>query len=224
MNPDQSDDNVVQEPSVEVPETPQQASASSEDELPQEESEEEQERPSEEPLEPEESEESEDDSSKSQTVPDEKNLVSWTAHEYIHIEKSGRWYLLFFVAVLALIALSTFVFQSYTFSGLIVVMAVALFIYTRRPPRVMQYTLSGDQGIYVGERLYHFNDFKAFGLIKDGEHHSIMLIPTKRFAPGLSVYFPEESGEKIVDILGVRLPMQPLKLDFIDLVIRQLRL
>jgi len=51
-----------------------------------------------------------------------------------------------------------------------------------------------------------------------------MLIPTKRFAPGVSVYFPDDAGEKIVDILGQRLPMEELKLDVIDIVVRKLRL
>ena len=103
-------------------------------------------------------------------------------------------------------------------------MAIALVVYIRRPPRDIQYTLSGQQGLYVGDRLYHLTDFKAFGLIRDGEHHSIMLIPIKRFAPGVSVYFPEEVGEQIVDILGQRLPMETLKLDPIDVLIRKLRL
>jgi hypothetical protein len=38
------------------------------------------------------------------------------------------------------------------------------------------------------------------------------------------VYFPDEVGERIVDVLGKRLPMQELKLDIIDLVVRKLRL
>jgi hypothetical protein len=150
--------------------------------------------------------------------------VHWTAHEYIHSEKNGLWYILFAIVVLGLIAIDIFVLKSYTFSALVVVMAIALIVYSRRAPREVQYALSGGQGLYVGERLYHFSDFKAFGLIKDGEHHSIMLIPTKRFALGLSVYFPEEAGEEIVDILGARLPMKPLKLDFMDVLIRRLRL
>jgi len=103
-------------------------------------------------------------------------------------------------------------------------MAASVIVYSRRPPRSIQYTLSGKQGLYIGERLYNLADFKAFGLIRDGEHHSIMLIPIKRFAPGVSVYFPEEAGEKIVDILGLRLPMEILKLDAIDIIVRKLRL
>jgi hypothetical protein len=72
--------------------------------------------------------------------------------------------------------------------------------------------------------LYHLTDFRAFGLIKDGDNHSIMLIPIKRFSPGVSVYFPEEAGEQIVDILGQRLPMEELKLDVVDIIVRKLRL
>lgn len=150
--------------------------------------------------------------------------VNWTASEYIHVEKNGVWYMLFAIVALGLIALDIFLIKSYTFSALVIVMAVAVVVYSRRPPRAIQYALSGKQGLYVGERLYHLSEFKEFGLIQDGEHHSLMLIPTKRFAPGISVYFPDEVGEKIVDILGARLPMKPLKLDLIDQIVRKLRL
>ncbi len=150
--------------------------------------------------------------------------VHWTANEYIHLEKNGWWFVLFTLVVFALIAIDLFVLKSYSFSVVVIVMAVAVIVYSRRPPRALDYTLSGAQGLYVGERLYHFNEFKSFGLIKDGDHHSIMLIPTKRFSPGVSVYFPEEVGEQIVDILGARLPMESLKLDIIDVVVRKLRL
>jgi hypothetical protein len=152
------------------------------------------------------------------------NPVTWTAQEYVHLDKSPVWFILFAIVVLGLIAVDVFLLKSWTFSALVVVMAVAVVIYVRRPPRTLTYALSGKQGLYVGEKLYHFDEFKAFGLIKDGEHNSIMLIPRKRFAPGVSVYFPEEAGEQIVDVLGQRLPMEDLKLDIIDVVVRKLRL
>lgn len=150
--------------------------------------------------------------------------VTWSAQEYVHLDKGGWWYVLFVLIALGLIAVDFFLLRSWTFSVLVVVMAIALIVYIRRPPRSLTYALSPKQGLYVGERLYHFDDFKAFGLIRDNEHFSIMLIPRKRFAPGVSVYFPEEAGEKIVDILGQRLPMENLKLDIIDVVVRKLRL
>lgn len=150
--------------------------------------------------------------------------VTWTAQEYVHIDKSPVWFISFVIVVLGLIAIDIFFLKSYTFSALVIVMAVAVVIYSRRPPRTLTYALSMKQGLYVGERLYHFDEFKAFGLIKDGEHNSIMMIPRKRFSPGVSVYFPENAGEQIVDILGQRLPMENLKLDVIDIIVRKLRL
>ncbi len=150
--------------------------------------------------------------------------VTWQAQEYVHPEKNGWWYVIFGLVVIALIAFDIFLMHVWTFSVLVVVMAVALIVYIRRPPRDITYALSPKHGLYIGEKLYHFEDFKAFGLIRDGEHYSIMLIPRKRFSPGVSVFFPDDAGEAIVDILGQRLPMQELKLDVLDLVVRKLRL
>lgn len=154
----------------------------------------------------------------------EDDPISWEAAEYIHLHKGAGWYILFFIVVLAFIAVDVFILKSITFSVLVVVMAVAVIIYSRRAPKGLHYTLSQKHGLYIGERLYSYDEFKAFGVIKDGEHHSIMLIPVKRFAPGVSVYFPEEIGEQIVDILGSRLPMEDLKLDAVDILVRKLRL
>jgi len=150
--------------------------------------------------------------------------ITWTAQEYIHLDRSPLWFVAFIFVVLALIAIDVFFLKSWTFSALVIVMAIALMIYIRRPPRTLTYALSPAQGLYVGERLYHFSEFKAFGLIKDDEHYSIMLIPRKRFSAGVSVYFPDDAGERIVDILGQQLPMETLKLDVVDVIVRKLRL
>lgn len=101
---------------------------------------------------------------------------------------------------------------------------MALIVYIRRPPKTLTYSLSPQQGLYVGERLYPFDDFKVFGLIQDGANFSIMLIPRKRFSTGVSVFFPQELGEQIVDILGQQLPMENIKLDVVDAIVRKLRL
>lgn len=164
--------------------------------------------------------------SKKQTRPTatDNEPVHWNAVEYINEEKNGLWFVIFGIVVFSLIAIDILFLHAYTFSVLVVVMAITVIVFSRRPPRTIDYTLSGNQGLYVGEKLYHFTEFKSFGLIKDHGQHSIMLIPTKRFSPGVSVYFPEEAGEAIVDILGARLPMENLKLDLIDIVVQKLRL
>ena len=150
--------------------------------------------------------------------------VHWSANESIDAEKGGLWFVALIVIALLLIAGDIFLLKDFTFSILVVVMVAVIILYSRRPARLIDYTLSGEQGLYIGEKLYHFSEFKGFGLIQDQGQHSILLVPVKRFSPGVSVYFPEESGEKIVDIFGARLPMRDMKLDFIDTIVRKLRL
>jgi hypothetical protein len=149
--------------------------------------------------------------------------VRWQAHEYIHHKKSPVWFIIFAVVVILLIAAAIFLLQAVTFAILIPVMAAALLVYSHRPPRVLNYTLSR-QGLHINDHLYPFAQFKGFGVIRDGDEYSVMLLPTKRFQPGVSVYFPEESGEAIVDMLGTRLPMRELHLDAIDKIVRKLRI
>lgn len=157
-------------------------------------------------------------------IVDENDPIHWSANEYIDNEKNGAWFVFFAVIVIALIALDIFLIKSYTFSVLVVVMAISVIVMSRRPSRLVDYTLSGNQGLYIGERLYHFFEFKAFGLIEDRGQHLIMLIPIKRFSPSVTFYFPTDVAEKIVDILGARLPMENRKLDIIDIIVRKLRL
>lgn len=149
--------------------------------------------------------------------------VHWQAYEYIHQEKNPLWFAVFGIVVIALIALAIFLLKSVTFAVLIPLMAVALVVYSKRPPRLLNYTVSS-QGLHVNDRLYPFVDFKGFGVVHDGNEYSILLIPRKRFKPGASVYFPEEAGEAIVDMLGARLPMQELHVDIVDKLIHKLRI
>lgn len=159
-----------------------------------------------------------------ETAPDDDEPVHWSATEYIPEEKNVLWFVVFGIVVLAMIVADILWIKAYTFTLLVIVMAAAVIVFSRRPPRTIDYTLSGAQGLYIGETLHHFSEFKAFGLLQDNGQHSIMLIPVKRFSPGVSVYFPQTAGEKIVDIFGARLPMENLKLDAIDIIVRKLRL
>lgn len=154
---------------------------------------------------------------------DEQPIVRWQAYEYIHREKNVLWYVVFAVVTVLLIMTALFLLHSFTFVILIPVMAAALLVYNRRPAHPLDYTLSR-QGLHVGDRLYGFGEFKSFTVIHGDDEYSIMLVPVKRFRPGVSIYFPEDSGEAIVDALAARLPMEEAHLDVIDRVIRKLRI
>lgn len=153
---------------------------------------------------------------------DEDGAVTWVAHEYLHQEKGKTWFIVFAVIMATLFGLAIFL-QQWSFAVLIVVIVAVIVVSSKRPPRELTYSLT-DDGLTIDGKLNSFDSFKAFGVIRDGEAFSVMLIPTQRFQPGVTVYFPEESGEAIVDMLGSRLPMKDLRLDVVDRIVRLLRL
>lgn len=153
---------------------------------------------------------------------DEHIDMAWEASEYIHHTKSPLWFMGYAGIMLVLLGVAYFLTQAWTFVVLVVVMAIAIGVFATRPPRTLHYALT-DTGLQIEDSHYHYNDFRAFGIIADGGLYSIMLIPTKRFMPAVSIYFAEEDGEHIVDILGSRLPMEELHLDFVDRMMRRLR-
>lgn len=153
----------------------------------------------------------------------EEEAVRWQATEYIQRDKDMRWYIIFAVVTAALVALAIFLIRSWTFAVLIPVMAAAIVVMAKRPPMVHSYTLSR-KGLHIDDQLHSYNEFREFGLVVDDDQHSIMLIPRKRLRPGVTVYFPEEAGEAIVDTLAARLPMKQIKLDPLDKLVRFLRI
>ena len=153
----------------------------------------------------------------------ESEPIRWQATEYIHREKDHIWFVVFVIATLVLIGAAIFLIKSLTFAILVPVMAAALFIYTRRPPRILDYTLSR-HGLYINDQLFAFGEFKAFALLHGLDQYSIMMVPTKRFKPAITINFPEEVGEAIVDMLAARMPMREVEPDIVDRIIRRLHL
>ena len=148
--------------------------------------------------------------------------ISWEAEEYIVRERNTWWYIGLFLVAAGLCALSVFL-GWWTFLVIIILSVVAILVSNLKPPRKIKYMLDKD-GLEEGSILHKYEDYRAFGILKEGEHFSAILIPKKRFAISTKVYFPEGSGEKIVDMLGARLPMEEVKLDFLDKIVNFLRI
>ena len=153
---------------------------------------------------------------------EKSTTIKWEAKEYIQHDKNAGWYIGLVIVSLLLIALSVWL-KWWTFTALIVLSAISLLIYVTRPPRTIKYSLSA-KCLTEGERKYLFEDYKSFGILQDDTDFAIILIPRKRFSPAVTVYFPKEKGEEIVDMFGARLPMEPVKLDFLDKIVRKLRI
>ena len=148
--------------------------------------------------------------------------ISWQAEEYIVREHNAGWYIGLILVGVGLSAIA--VWQTWwTFLALVILSVIAILTSNLRPPRTIQYTLNKD-GLYEGNNLHKYDDYKAFGIVKEDNHYSAVLIPKKRLGLNVKVYFPGGSGEQIVDALGARLPMEEVKQDFLDKIVNFLRI
>lgn len=150
------------------------------------------------------------------------DIISWEAEEYIVRDKSAWWYVGLVAIGLVLVGISVWL-QWWTFLAVVVLSVIALLIYVMRPPRVLRYSLS-NKGVSEGDKLYEYSEFKSFGILQENGHFAIVLTPRKRFSPRLTVYFPGAQGEHIVDAFGARLPMEEVKMDMVDKLIKFLRI
>lgn len=147
--------------------------------------------------------------------------LTWEASEYIQHEKDLGWFVILIAIAASLFGLAI-LFRQWTFAPLVIAMTAAIIVYARRPPRTLRYRLSSSH-FSIEDRIYPYGNFKAFSLAKDGPLHMITLIPRKRFAPPVSMYFEEKDGEQIVDIIGSHMPLEPARNDFFDDLVRKLR-
>jgi hypothetical protein len=176
------------------------------------------------PAQPVASEQSPDLDSDAPTDLPEIQPVNWQASEYVQHDKSPLWYIFFAVIVCVFVGAAIFL-QAWTFVVLIPVMAVALMVYTHRPPHVINYALS-EKGLYINDMLHPMGEFKAFSVAQstNPQQNQLVLTPIKRFRPSLTVSFPSEVGEVLVDIIGAYLPDQPYKVDAFDKIIQKLHI
>jgi len=149
------------------------------------------------------------------------STLTWEASEYVHNDKGSTW-LIGLITITLIFAGIALYLQAWTFLILVVVMGVTMGIFAFRPPHVIRYTLN-DNGVQIASKVFHYNDFRAFGIMQEGAFYTMTLIPVKRFSPSLSVYFSEAQGEHIVDIVGSHLPMEHIEPDAIDHIMHRLR-
>ena len=148
--------------------------------------------------------------------------ISWQAEEYIVRDHNTGWYIGLIAITLALSAIAVWR-NWWTFLVLIILSCIAILTSNLRPPRKINYKLD-KTGLTEGSELHKYESFKAFGILKEGNNYSAILIPKKRFGISVKVYFPEGSGEAIVDALGAHLPMETVKQDFLDKIVNFLRI
>jgi len=146
---------------------------------------------------------------------------AWQASEYVHHDKGKAWYGLLGLVVIALLAVAYFTHQWLSIA-VFAVMAVAVIVYAKKPPRTLTYELSED-GISIDGHDYPFGQFRSFAVMPDLSWHAIDLEPTQRFMPRLTVLFESTDLDAVVGHLSQYLPRVDRQPDVIERLTRYLR-
>ena len=141
--------------------------------------------------------------------------ITWTASEFIAHTKSFGWYFVLAIAAIAAAAGIYVMTRDVISAGVIIVAATFLGFYAGHKPREMQYRLDGS-GLSIGEKHFTYSQFRSFSVMPEGAFSSIVFMPLKRFAVPTTIYYPPEDEDRIVAMLGGRLPMEQQGHDAID--------
>lgn len=152
-----------------------------------------------------------------------RSAITWTAPDSAKKSFSKSWYLKISLFFLVITIVAVVWLDSIITAVLFVVVYIALIIYTKKAPQIINYSLS-DDGLFVNDQAFKLEDFSSFGIVEDRELFSVILLPNKRIATSLIVNFDQKDGEAIVDFLGAILPMKPVEENLIDKIIRRLGL
>ena len=155
-------------------------------------------------------------------VADAEGSVSWSASEYVHHQKPKSWYVGLAAIATVTSLIMFFVLNDFFGPLVIIMMAIALWIFGSREPNMLDYRIDVS-GITIGQKHHTFESFKSFAVMEDGGVVSVQLWPLKRFMAPISIYFAPESADKIIETFGMYLPHDEKKTDSIDRMSRMLR-
>lgn len=145
--------------------------------------------------------------------------VNWTASEFIAHDKSPMWYMALAGVMAVLMALAFFLFHDVIAAISIVFLGVIFGALASHKPRVLEYRID-PSGVHVGPKVYQYDQFKSFGIVREGAFSNITLMPLRRFSPSLTVYYPPEDEDPIVGAMADYLPMADVPNDAIDRFLR----
>ncbi len=155
--------------------------------------------------------------------PSDEGLLRWqTTEGGTGHEKSGSLFLLIVVACVVLAGGVYFLTHDFVSVAAIFIGVIALLYLTARRPGVQDYALS-ESGVYVGRKLYDYDNYKGFSVNEDHGQTIIMFIPLKRFMPPLIIHVEPQMATTVVEALSTVLPHDDRKPDAVDSLMRRMR-
>ena len=148
--------------------------------------------------------------------------VDWEMDEYLEYHRGPLWYVILLSAAGILALLSYIAAGDVIAPFSIFVMAVLVFVFSLKRPGRKKYSLTS-LGLRVGSRLYDYNSFKTFSLVKEQGVAALYLITNQRFLPPLTIYLPLDKDKRIIKKLSQYIAYTPHNIQWPDRLMQYLR-
>jgi hypothetical protein len=141
--------------------------------------------------------------------------IAWRAAEYEFVEKGERWYFVVGGVALALFALALWQ-KNFFFAVFIALATVAVFVYSRRRPRVMDFVID-EHGVHVGAIDYSYDSIEAFAFhARPGRLDHLVLQRTTPMNPFIHIPIDSQLAEKARVVLEQKLPEFEFQAVFVE--------
>mgnify|MGYP000919709526 CR=1 FL=1 len=141
--------------------------------------------------------------------------ISWTGSEFMENYKNPMWFAVLGGVILLISAIIYLISKDIISIIFVVVMGILFAVMATRKPRQLQYYIDA-QGIWIGQKSYLFTDYKSFSYHHHGAIGYVNLLPLHRLHNELSIYFPPDLENQILNILSEYLPNEQRKEDLMD--------
>lgn len=126
-------------------------------------------------------------------------LITWSAPEHAHTEKTSDWYWSVGIICLAISAVCI-IFGNVITGILVIVATVALVIFISHPVRTVEYKIN-DRGIVAGDVLYPFVDLESFWVPHDAYPPRLLVKSRKLFMPLIVIYIADIDPDDVREVM-----------------------
>jgi hypothetical protein len=153
-------------------------------------------------------------------VADNEDSMEWTASGDALLMQAASWRARMSIASLIVGVLVYIITRDLFSTAAVTLIGVTFGMLGGRKPSALHYVIDR-RGITIGNRKYHYNEFRAFVVNHEKVGVSLSLVPLKRFLPMLSVPCDPAHIDKIVAVLADHLPMETPSRDAFDRIINR---
>jgi len=149
--------------------------------------------------------------------------ITWTASEFVAHDKSVGWYSMLILGSVLVAAIIFFFTRDLVSGSVVIIAGLLLAVYGSHKPRQVQYVVD-KRGVGVGQRRHGYDEFRSFSVVSEGAFSGLVLMPLKRFALPLTMYYAPADEDRILGLLSDQLPLEEHRPDAIDTLLKRIRL